>query len=228
MGLLDHDRGSGAEGAEGTGLEDGLSNVSHLPHREVPPDVTVGEEELDVGAWEEVEEDEEVPVFPVVPVFPEALDVPFEVPLPSSEVALPSSEVVAVEDPAVEADVVLPTELPPGRSCDTTIPTAAVAPVAAMIAPLVRTRSRDLALSLSAGVFGWVGGDMSLPFLGLVGPDATYPTMRGSTPTENRLWSSCDIAHGGCRVVPRYDRPRPPTEQGRGGDDPGQHGARTG
>ena len=145
-GLLDHDGGGGAEGRGRSASQGGLENVGRLPHREVPPDVTVGDEELDVGAWEEVEEDEEVPVFPVfpvVPVFPEASDVPFEVPLPSSEVALLSSVVVTVVDPDVEVGVELPAELAPGRSCATTNPTATVAPVAAMIAPRVRTRRRE-------------------------------------------------------------------------------------
>jgi hypothetical protein len=110
----------------------------------------VGDEELDVGAWEEVDEDEEdeVPVFPVVPVFPERLDVLSESELPSSEV------VVVVDDPGEVGAVVLPTALAPGRSCATTTPMATVAPVAAMTAPRVRIRRRNLALSLSTAVFG--------------------------------------------------------------------------
>jgi hypothetical protein len=55
-----------------------------------------------------------------------------------------------------------------------------------------------------------------LPFLGLGRPDAHYPIMRSSTPTEDGLWSSCDIAPRRMRVVPRYDRPRLPRAAGKG------------
>jgi hypothetical protein len=100
----------------------------------VPPDVTVGLEEVAVGG------EVEVPVFPVVPVVP----------------ASPDSEVPADEElpPDVDDDVVVvvPLALAPGCSCATTIPMATVAPAAVTMAPRVRKRSRDLARSLAAGV----------------------------------------------------------------------------
>ncbi len=108
------------------------------------------------------------------PVVPELLDV-------LSESELPSSEVVGVVDPDVEdvdpdeVGVAVLAALPPGRSCATTIPIATVAPVAAITAPRVSIRRRNLALSLSVGVFAWLGGDMRLPFLGLGMPRRPLP-----------------------------------------------------
>jgi hypothetical protein len=113
------------------------------------------------------------PVFPVVPVVPE-LEVAEEVP----EDELP---LLDVDDET----------LAPGRSWATTIPRAAVAPAAATIAPRVRVRRRDFALSLSAGVLGWTGADMWL--LAFLGRGRPYPNMLESTPTQDPLCSCCDI-----------------------------------
>ena len=117
-----------------------------MRHDEVPPDVTVGDEELVVGAEVDDEDvdDDEVPEAPAVVVVVPEPDV--------SDDALPLLE--------VEAAALVPTALAPGWSWETTMPMATVAPVAAMIAPRVTTRSRALALSLSAGVLGWAGADM--------------------------------------------------------------------
>jgi hypothetical protein len=101
----------------------------------VPPDVTVGLEEVAVGA------EAEVPVFPVVPVVPES---------PEAEVPADEELPPDVEDEVVV--VVAPVALVPGCSCATTIPMATVAPAAVTMAPRVRKRSRDLARSLAAGV----------------------------------------------------------------------------
>jgi hypothetical protein len=110
----------------------------------VPPDVTVGDEELVVGVEVDDEEADEVPLLPAVVVV---------VPEPdASDDALPLLD--------VEAPALAPAALAPGRSWETTMPMATVAPVAATIAPRVRTRSRALALSRSAGVLGWAGGGM--------------------------------------------------------------------
>ena len=110
----------------------------------MPPDVTVGDEELVVGAEVDDEDADEGPELPVVVVVVPELDV--------SDDALRLFDVaVAAFDPAA---------LAPGWSWATTMPRATVAPVAATIAPRVTTRSRALALSLSAGVLGWSGADM--------------------------------------------------------------------
>jgi hypothetical protein len=101
----------------------------------VPPDVTVGLEEVAVGA------EVEVPVFPVVPVVPES---------PESEVPADEELPPDVEDGVLV--VVVRVAPAPGRSWATTMPMATVAPVAVTMAPRVRKRSRDLARSLAAGV----------------------------------------------------------------------------
>jgi hypothetical protein len=104
----------------------------------------VGDEELVVGV-EVVDEDaDEVPEVPAVVVFVLEADV--------SDDALPLLD--------VEAAALVPAAPAPGWSWETTMPMATVAPVAATIAPRVTTRSRALALSLSAGVLGWAGVDM--------------------------------------------------------------------
>jgi hypothetical protein len=104
----------------------------------------VGDEELVVGVEVDGEDADEVPEVPAVVVV---------VPEPdSSDDALPLLD--------VEAAVLVPTALAPGWSWETTMPMATVAPVAATIAPRVTTRSRALALSLSAGLLGWAGADM--------------------------------------------------------------------
>lgn len=84
-------------------------------------------------------------------MFPE-----FEVvPDPVLDVEVDPDDEVDERDTAVDAAAwVL------GRSWATTIPMATVAPVAATTAPRVRVRSRDVALSLSAGELGWRGADM--------------------------------------------------------------------
>ena len=73
-GLLDDDGGGGSDGPERTGDQAGLDPVGAVPHDEVPPDVTVADEELAVGAEEEEEVDVvdvvDVPLFPVAPLEP--------------------------------------------------------------------------------------------------------------------------------------------------------------
>ena len=105
----------------------------------------MGDEELVVGAEVDDEDvdDDEVPEAPAVVVVVPEPDVSDDAPLLE-----------------VEAAALVPTALAPGWSWETTMPMATVAPVAAMIAPRVTTRSRALALSLSAGVLGWAGADM--------------------------------------------------------------------
>lgn len=123
--------------------------------------MTAGEEELDVGACEEVPVFPVLPVLPVFPVLPVDPDTdvpPFAVEEDvDPEVAAPLAPVVAV---------VLLAPVAPGRSWVTTTPIATVAPVAAMTAPRVRNRSRTLARSLSPGVLSCSGDDMRLHFLG--------------------------------------------------------------
>jgi hypothetical protein len=118
----------------------------------VPPDVTAGDEELEVGE-EEPEEVDEVPVFPVLPVLPVVPVFP-DVPV-VPDVALEPVDAVLVL--VVEAGFAA---LEPGRSWATTMPMAAVAPATATTAPRVRARRRDMARSLSAGVLCWPGADM--------------------------------------------------------------------
>jgi hypothetical protein len=106
----------------------------------------VADEELRVGAdVVVVVVVEPVPVLPVEPVVPssEESDVVVDEELPASVVA-------------ADFDVALAS----GRSWATTTPMATVAPVAATIAPRVSVRSRDCALSLSAGVLGWADSGM--------------------------------------------------------------------
>jgi hypothetical protein len=144
-----------------------------LRHDEVPPEVTVGEEELVVGVEDEEEEEEDAPVLPVVPVLPDEERPLFDV------VDVPGVDVVVVA---------FFSALAPWESWDTTIPMATVAPVAASTAPRVRMRSRDLALSLAAGVLGSVGAGMGF---GLLLWRRPYRTMTGSTLTQDRLWARC-------------------------------------
>jgi len=98
--------------------------------------VTVGVDELLVGADEELPEDED------------ELDEK-ELPPETVEVAAPDPELdgtVAVVPPLFPLD--------PAWSWDTTTPMATVAPVAARTAPRVRLRSRARAVSLLLGVGG--------------------------------------------------------------------------
>ena len=56
-----------------------------------------------------------------------------------------------------------------------------MAPLAATIAPRVRKRTRDLALSLSASLFGWAVGDMGGPRLATpLSQHARFDTDAGS------------------------------------------------
>ncbi len=179
-GILHHDRGTGAEGAERALCQDGFEHIGRPRHREVPPDVTAGDEELDVGVCEEDAEDEDDEGVPVLPVVPELEAAPSDVVAevdPDVEDVDPDFDVPDVPDVPVVPVVafVLLAAVAPGRSCATTIPIATVAPVAAMTAPRVRTRSRLLALSVSAYVFGLLGGDMRLLFLGWWAPRRPLP-----------------------------------------------------
>jgi hypothetical protein len=122
----------------------------------VAPDVTLGDDDVEVGPEddadddEEDEEDEDVPVLPVVPVVP-ASEEPDRAPDDEDPPV-----VVAVDGPVDAADVPdARVAVAPGWSCATTMPMATVAPVAATITERVRTRRRAWALSLSAGVRGW-------------------------------------------------------------------------
>ncbi len=134
----------------------------------------MGDEELVVGVEVDDEDADEVPEVPAVVVV---------VPEPdASDDALPLLDVVVA--------ALVPSAAAPGWSWETTMPMATVAPVAATIAPRVTTRSRALALSLSAGVLGWAGADM---FAGSFVGQRPHPTMRNSTPTQNALWSCCDL-----------------------------------
>ena len=114
-----------------------------------------------------------MPVLPVVPVVPESPELEL---VPEELLLL----VTAVElDEEVEAAVPRPAPAP-GWSWATTIPRATVAPPAATIAPRVRKRTRDLALSLSAGLFGWLG-DMGGPRLATpLSQHARFDTDAGS------------------------------------------------
>ncbi|MFZ0251103.1 MAG: hypothetical protein WAL61_14250 [Acidimicrobiales bacterium] len=161
------------------------------------PDVTLGDDEVEVGA-----EDEEVPVLPVVPVVPETEDpdaVPDEeAPLVVAVVDRPADAVDAPDDR---------TALAPGWSRATTMPMATVAPVAATITERVSTRSRAWALSLPAGVRAWAGDGMGSKFLGR---RQRHPTTVPSTPTQDPLWGCCDICAPDSPPPlphPRYDRP---------------------
>ncbi len=127
-GVLYDDGGGGADGPEGARRQHGLHEIGRLSHREVPPDVTVGGLELVIGL-------EDAPVLPVVP---------------ESELLVLLLD-VEDEDPPSDAAVVR-AEPAPGRSWATTTPMATVAPAEAAIAHRVSARSRDFALSLSAGV----------------------------------------------------------------------------
>jgi hypothetical protein len=116
----------------------------------------VADEELRVGAdVVVVVVVEPVPVLPVEPVVPssEESDVVVDEELPASVVA------ADFDDEDVDVAEVF-TALASGRSWATTTPMATVAPVAATIAPRVSVRSRDCALSLSAGVLGWADSGM--------------------------------------------------------------------
>jgi hypothetical protein len=106
----------------------------------VPPDVTVGREEVEVGAGEpavvvvvvsDVEPEPELPVFELSP-----WDVELEVPDPFGGL------------------------VEPGCSSATTTPMSAVSPVAAMTAPRVRRRTLDCAFSRVSGVLGSLGSAM--------------------------------------------------------------------
>lgn len=83
-----------------------------------------------------------------------------ELPVPGEAVPVTLEPVVEV----VESTLALVAEAP-GRSCATRMPMAAVAPVAVMMAPRVRSRNRPFALSLSVPVLGRSGADMR-KFLG--------------------------------------------------------------
>jgi len=110
--------------------------------------VTAGVDWLTEGA------DDELPVFPVLPVFPL---------LPDEEEPPPAMEVPVEPDPD-DPDRALP-EAFPGWSWDTTIPMAAVAPMATRTTPRVSLRSRVRAFSLFWGVFGWRGVVMCSEYL---------------------------------------------------------------
>jgi len=149
-GILHHDGGGGPDGTERANGEGGLQNVRRRHHDDAP-DVTVADEELPVGV---VDVAPVLPVLPVVPVVPELEE--FDV--------VPDEELPVLVEPVDDEDVAcaeVPAAWAPEWSWATTTPRATVAPVAATIAPRVRNRSREWALSLSAGVLGWVGPGMS-------------------------------------------------------------------
>ncbi|MGO9857133.1 MAG: hypothetical protein ACLPYY_19095 [Acidimicrobiales bacterium] len=113
--------------------------------------MTAGDEELAAGA------DDELPVLPVLPELSVEPVLSVEELLPL-ELEVPSDPEEVDPDVAADRDVLLA----PGCTWATTIPMAAVAPVAARTAPRVRWRTRDRAFSLFSGVFARPLGDMSL------------------------------------------------------------------
>jgi hypothetical protein len=121
------------------GLVDGAA------HRDVPPDVTLGVEELDDGA--------ELPELPVAPELPELPELPLVVEEPPEVVPAP-----VVPDPV---EVSLCTLLAPGCSWATTIPMNTVAPVTARTATRVRSRMRAWTFSRPPGVFDWMWLDIA-------------------------------------------------------------------
>jgi hypothetical protein len=116
----------------------------------VPPDVTVGLEEVEVGADEPFEP--AVVVVVVSAVEPE---------LPVLE--LPVLELLDVELGVPDS---LGGLLEPGCSSATTTPMSAVSPAAARTAPRVRRRTLDCACARVSGVLGSLGSAMgSQPLL---------------------------------------------------------------
>jgi hypothetical protein len=118
----------------------------------------VADEELLVGVVEVV------PVLPVFPVLPVSPVLPV-VPESDEPDVVPDEElpelVAAVDfDDEDVASAEVPAAWAPEWSWATTTPMATVAPVAATITPRVRNRSREWALSRSAGVLGWARSDM--------------------------------------------------------------------
>jgi hypothetical protein len=123
-----------------------------------------------------------LPVSPVLPVFPVLPVVPVsEDPDVVSDDELPPVAPSVLEEELVSLVVV--DALAPGWSWETTTPITTVAPAAVTIAPLVRSRSRALARSLSAGLVGSSGAVMG----GFLAGGCAHRTMRGSTPTQDPL-----------------------------------------
>ena len=139
-GLLHHDGGRGADGAERAGRQHGLTGARRARHAEEPPEVTAGVDWLTEGA------DDELPVLPVLPLVP-------VLPVVPDDEEPPPAMLVLVEPDPDDPDRPLPDAFP-AWSWDTTIPMATVAPVAARTAPRVMVRSRARALSLLSGVCG--------------------------------------------------------------------------
>jgi hypothetical protein len=139
----------------------------------VPPDVTIGVDEVEDGA--------------VVVV---VLEAP-----PSSDDRVGELLVVEVV-PSVGADVALlavveePGELEPGCSRATTTAITAVTPVTASTPQRDRTLSRDCALALLSGPFTW--GRCLIDQQPLLA-ERVHPNSSDSTPAQNALCASCDI-----------------------------------
>jgi hypothetical protein len=150
----------------------------------VPPDVTIGVDEVEDGA--------------VVVV---VLEVP-----PSDDGADELLVVVEVVRP-VWADVALlavveePGELEPGCSRATTTAITAVAPVTASTPQRDTTRSRDCALALLSGPI--TSGRCVIDQQPLLA-ERVHPNSSDSTPAQDALCASCDIplAPGGEGKVP--------------------------
>ena len=150
----------------------------------MPPEVTLGLEELADGAVE-------LPVVPVVPVVPVLPVLAVEEPLPTEplspededEEPLPVVPALDVPDERAARGVAAP-----GWSRATTTPTNTVAPLAAMMAALVTARTRALAFSLFSGVLGcW---PVAVTRNGHLLPSGRpYPTTLGSIPSQHPLWS---------------------------------------
>jgi hypothetical protein len=123
----------------------------------VPPDVTVGLEEVEVGADEPFEPAVVVVVVSAVEPEPE---------LPVLELPVPELPVLELVDVELGVPDSLGGLLEPGCSSATTTPMSAVSPAAARTAPRVRRRTLDCACARVSGVLGSLGSAMgSQPLL---------------------------------------------------------------
>ena len=169
--LHDHtDRGS--DGPEPPNRQTGIGHGHHC-HGVVPPDVTVGVDEVEDGAV--------VLVVLEGPSSDHGVDEPLDVEV------LPSVG-VDVAPLAVEEE---PDELEPGCSRATTTAITAVAPVAASTTPRDRPRSRDCALALFSGPFS--SGRCAIDQQPLLA-ERLNPTSPGSVPAPDTLCASCEIS----------------------------------
>ena len=142
-----------------------VSVVAVARHRDVPPDVTVGLDEVEEGA--------DVDVVVELVAEPDSSDDEVDAPLVVEVVLLP----VETDTPPRElvVDAVEAGTLDPGCSRATTTASTAVAPVAASTAPRVTRRRRDCALALLWGLCGSGGRDID----GATSARGTPPSQHG-------------------------------------------------